>query len=259
MNGRGWAYAAVVLGGGMSIAANVAHTYVVNPHPSALAVGFSVFWPVALFVAIEIMARTAWPRGWGWRVLRFGGLTPVAAVAAVVSYRHLSGLLAVYGEHVVTIHFGPLAVDGLMAVAATALFVPGRRQPVEAPAFAPAPARVELPAEARPAPSARPRRRKPVRRPAALTRQMPTELEADGATRAQVTQRLGISERGYGRYCRARSRRPARTERLPGSTGRALCLSAPPELARPARRSWSQFRNRPPVLNALNTLALPQG
>ena len=75
-------------------------------------------WPVFLFVAIEILARTTWKPGARWIVLRFGGLIPVAAVAAVVSYRHLSGLLDFYGEDALTVAIGPLAVDGRVAVPA---------------------------------------------------------------------------------------------------------------------------------------------
>jgi hypothetical protein len=54
-------------------------------------------------------------------VVRYLGLGLVAAVAAVVSYRHLSGLLTHYGEDPWTAQFGPLAVDGLMVMATGAL------------------------------------------------------------------------------------------------------------------------------------------
>ena len=133
-SGRGWGYVGAVLGGLVSIAANVAHSYVPPAHASAGwhppigdVVG-AVFWPVALFVAIEILARTAWPRATRWVVVRFLGLLPVAVVAAIVSYGHLSGLLAHYGESALTSHLGPLAVDGLMVMASSALMAtaPGR-------------------------------------------------------------------------------------------------------------------------------------
>jgi hypothetical protein len=125
--GRGWAYAGILLGGAVSIAANVAHSFVpptgaaATWHPHAGAVAFAVVWPVFLFVAIEILARTPWRAGIRWWLLRCGGLLPVAAVAAVVSYRHLSGLLAFYGEDQLTVAIGPLAVDGLMVMATGAL------------------------------------------------------------------------------------------------------------------------------------------
>ncbi len=129
MNGRGWAYAGAVLGGAVSVAANVAHSYVPPAEgwpadtagPELGAVAAAVFWPVALLVAVEILARIAWPEGWRWTAVRFGGLLPVALVAAFVSYQHLSGLLAHYREDPVTAHVGPLAVDGLMVLATAAL------------------------------------------------------------------------------------------------------------------------------------------
>ncbi len=125
--GRRWAYAGIALGGLVSIAANVAHSYVpptgapAGWHPHAGAVVGAIVWPVFLFIAIEILARTTWPAGRRWWALRFGGLLPVAAVAAIVSYKHLSGLLAFYGEDRLVVTIGPAAVDGLMAMATGAL------------------------------------------------------------------------------------------------------------------------------------------
>jgi hypothetical protein len=132
--GRGWAYTGALLGGAVSIAANIAHSYV--PPVGALAgwvpergaVGSAVFWPVALLVAVEIFARTGWPTGKRWVVARFLGLLPVAIVAAVVSYRHMSGLLAFYAEDPLTATIGPLAVDGLMVMATSALIGTSRRR-----------------------------------------------------------------------------------------------------------------------------------
>jgi ribosome-binding protein aMBF1 (putative translation factor) len=125
--GRVWAYVGAGSGAGVSVAANVAHSYVPpagaaagwSPHPGAV-VG-AVFWPLGLLVAIEILARVRWPAGGRWVAVRFGGLLPVALVAAVVSYRHLSGLLAFYGEDTITARVGPVAVDGLMVMATGAL------------------------------------------------------------------------------------------------------------------------------------------
>lgn len=125
--GRGWAYTGVVLGVFVSVAANVAHSYVPpagSPptfSPPLGSVIAAVFWPIALFVVIEIMARNPWPPLARWKWLRFGGLTIVATVAAIVSYRHQAGLLAFYGEDTLTATIGPLAVDGLMVMATGAL------------------------------------------------------------------------------------------------------------------------------------------
>ena len=147
--GRSWAYLGALVGAGVSVAANVAHSYVPptgagpgwSPHAGAV-VG-AVFWPVALLVAIEVLARVAWPAGARWLVVRFGGLGPVALVAAVVSYRHLSGLLSFYGEDGITSTVGPLAVDGLMVMATGALLAtrPGGARPAVGQRRAPVPRR----------------------------------------------------------------------------------------------------------------------
>ncbi|HEX8345162.1 MAG TPA: hypothetical protein VF657_10585 [Actinoplanes sp.] len=127
MSGRGWAYTGATLGGLVSIAANIAHSYVPPTNVSADwapkpgAVVGAIVWPIFLFVAVEILARTAWPHGLTWQLLRWAGLVPVAVVAALVSYRHLSGLLAFYGEEPLVCVLGPLAVDGLMVMATGAM------------------------------------------------------------------------------------------------------------------------------------------
>jgi hypothetical protein len=130
--GRGWAYVCAQLGGAASIAANIAHSYVPpagapaewSPQPGAVI--SAVFWPVAVLAAIEAFARVPWPDGARWVLLRFGGLLPVALVAAVVSYLHLSGLLASYGAESFETRVGPLAVDGLMVIGTGALIATSR-------------------------------------------------------------------------------------------------------------------------------------
>jgi hypothetical protein len=132
MSGRGWAYTGASLGGAASIAANVAHSFIPpanaaldwTPEPGAV-VG-AIVWPVFLFVAVEILARVAWPTGLTWQAIRWAGMLPVAAVAALVSYRHLSGLLAYYGEEPIVCVLGPLAVDGLMVMATGAILATGQ-------------------------------------------------------------------------------------------------------------------------------------
>jgi len=168
--GRGWAYTGVILGGVVSIAANVAHSFIPpvtaprNWHPSLGAIGFSMAWPVLLFVAVEIFVKPAWSRGGSYFLLRWLGLLPVALVAGFVSYRHLAGLLLHYGEEPIVAYAGPIAVDGLMVMATGALLVTGRLrhpapatlvaavQPTSAPAAAPA-AAPSGPAAPTPAPA----------------------------------------------------------------------------------------------------------
>ncbi len=130
--GSGWAYSGVVVGATVSIAANVAHSFLPPAHapqgwaPEKGAVASAVVWPVVLFWAIEILVRVQWPRRWSYAFLRWAGMLPVAGVAAFVSYRHLSGLLAHYGEDAIVSHVGPLAIDGLMIMATGAIYA-GKR------------------------------------------------------------------------------------------------------------------------------------
>ncbi|MEU5906146.1 hypothetical protein ABZ780_17420 [Micromonospora sp. NPDC047467] len=142
-----WAYLGLVLGGLVSVAANIAHSFVPpkgapqdwSPEPGAVV--SAIVWPLFLFIAIEILARTPWPSGWGWDVLRWVGMPPVALVAAFVSYQHLSGLLRHYDEGTLVIWFGPIAVDGLMLMATAALLAAkhANTRPTElVPASAPA-------------------------------------------------------------------------------------------------------------------------
>lgn len=225
-SGRGWAYVGAMLGGLVSVAANVAHSYVPPAgaasswSPETGAVVGAVFWPVAVFVAVEILARTAWPTGARWTALRFLGLLPVALVAAVVSYRHLSGLLSHYGEDGLTAVIGPLAVDGLMVMATGALIATGARRAVaevatvepptvDAPAPVPAPEPMPVvtePVVAEPvAPPTRGASRPPKRQPSAAERVARAVAKSPDATAAQIAARLKLSERTVQRHMRPKA------------------------------------------------------
>lgn len=121
--GRRWAYAGAALGVGLSVAANVEHVLVQGPAPVGAVVSAAAC-PVILLVALEIIARTRWPDGRRWLLLRWLALPTVAVVAASISYLHMRSLLLAYGESEWAATVGPLAVDGLMAVAVGALLVP---------------------------------------------------------------------------------------------------------------------------------------
>lgn len=137
--GRGWARFGFGVGVTASVAANVAHSYVPPPDvagdaswsPAAGAIVAAAFWPLALVISVEVIQRVQWPSGWVWRATRWGGMTAVAGIAAVISYRHLSGLMGAYGEDGLSSTIGPLAVDGMMVVCSAALLAIGdnaRRQ-----------------------------------------------------------------------------------------------------------------------------------
>jgi hypothetical protein len=126
--GRGWARTGVGAGAAVSIAANVLSTFIRpddqpeswTPHLGAV-VG-AVWWPVSLFLALEVLVSSRWGSSRWWLALRLCATAPVAAVAAFVSYQHLSRLLDSWGEDSFTVGFGPVAVDGLMVVCSAALY-----------------------------------------------------------------------------------------------------------------------------------------
>jgi hypothetical protein len=131
------AWISFALGVTVSIAANVLHADLDGSTTPELA--GSAFWPLALLLSIEVLTRVTWPTGLLWGIARFGGVGLVALVAAVLSYRHMAGLLGSWGEDRWNSHLGPLAVDGLMLVSATALLAISK---AKAPAETTAPARV---------------------------------------------------------------------------------------------------------------------
>lgn len=120
-HGETWARVGAAAGGVVSIAGNVLETAFGHAvHPGAVFGAF--WWPVCLFLAIEVFAARLWGTGaWSW-LLRAATSLPVAAVAATTSYHHLSKLLDMWGEDGFTVRFGPVAVDGLMLLCAGALY-----------------------------------------------------------------------------------------------------------------------------------------
>jgi uncharacterized protein DUF2637 len=123
----------LVTGVAASVAANVAHSFVPPANagagwtPPAGAVIAAAFWPLALFLAVEVLTRVPWRSGGWWAFARYGGVSVVALVAAIVSYRHMAALLMTYREDWISAHIGPFAVDGLMVVAGLALLTMSTR------------------------------------------------------------------------------------------------------------------------------------
>lgn len=118
-SGRRIAWLSFVLGIAVSVAGNVLHSALTPAGPGELF--GAAFWPLALMLSIENLTRVRWQFGRWWMAARVIGLLLVGIVAAVLSYRHLAGLMTSWGEDRFNAHLGPLAVDGLMLLAATAL------------------------------------------------------------------------------------------------------------------------------------------
>lgn len=111
-----WAVRATLLLGVIaSIAANVLHA---QPHPISQAIAA---WPsFALLLTVELIARIPVTRA-GIAVLRLTATTTVAGIAAWVSYWHMAGVAARYGETGITPYLLPLSVDGLILIASISL------------------------------------------------------------------------------------------------------------------------------------------
>jgi hypothetical protein len=127
-----WAVrATLVLGVAASVVANILHAQD-NPISQAIAA-----WPpLALLLTVELISRVPVHR----RSLAFARLlatATIAGIAAWVSYWHMAGVAARYGETGASPFLLPLSVDGLIVVASICLVeLGGRISSLEAEAIA---------------------------------------------------------------------------------------------------------------------------
>jgi hypothetical protein len=117
-----WAVRATLwLGLTASTVGNILHAER-NPVSQAIAA-----WPViALYLTIELISRVPVHRRWltATRLLAAG---LIAGIAAWVSYHHMAGVAARYGETGASPYLLPLSVDGLIVVASICLVELGGR------------------------------------------------------------------------------------------------------------------------------------
>jgi len=122
----------LVLGVAASVAANVLHA---RPDPVAQII--AAWPPLALLLTVELISRVPVDR----RLLaaaRLVATTGIAAIAAWVSYWHMAGVAARYGEHGASPYLLPLSVDGLVIVASVSLVELAGRLRTAHPASQPA-------------------------------------------------------------------------------------------------------------------------
>jgi hypothetical protein len=117
-----WAVrATLILGVAASVVANILHA-LDNPISQAIAA-----WPpLALLLTVELISRVPVHR----RSLAFARLVATAAIAGIaawVSYWHMAGVAARYGETGASPYLLPLSVDGLIVVASICLVELGGR------------------------------------------------------------------------------------------------------------------------------------
>jgi len=142
-----WAVrATLLLGVAASVVANVLHA-LDNPISQAIAA-----WPpLALLLTVELISRVPVHRRW-LAAARLLATAIIAGIAAWVSYWHMAGVAARYGETGASPYLLPLSVDGLIVVASICLVeLGGRISTLESPATAHEPAPATTPAMQDPA------------------------------------------------------------------------------------------------------------
>jgi uncharacterized protein DUF2637 len=114
-----WAVRATLsLGVAASVAANILHA-LNNPISQAIAA-----WPpLALLLTVELISRVPVHRRLlaGIRLAATAATAAIAGIAAWVSYWHMAGVTARYGETGASAYLLPLSVDGLVVVASISL------------------------------------------------------------------------------------------------------------------------------------------
>nr|WP_204003213.1 DUF2637 domain-containing protein [Micromonospora andamanensis] len=112
-----WAVrATLALGVAASVAANVLHA---RPNPISQAI--AAWPPLALLLTVELISRVPHHRR-HLGAIRITAATVIAAIAAWVSYWHLVGVAARYGETGYgAAYLLPISVDGLVIVASVSL------------------------------------------------------------------------------------------------------------------------------------------
>jgi hypothetical protein len=138
-----WAVrATLTLGVSASVAANILHA-----HHNLISQTIAAWPPLALLVTVELISRVPVHRA-ALAAVRVLATVAISGIAAWISYWHMVGVVAHYGETGLSPYLMPFSVDGLIVVASICL--------------------VELSAQIRPTTAAA-----PITQPAAATRPEP--------------------------------------------------------------------------------------
>jgi len=122
-----WAVRATLgFGVAASVAANVLHA-----DPNLISQTIAGWPPMALMLTVELVSRVPIHRR-SLAVLRVLATFVIAGIAAWVSYWHMAGVAARYGETDASPYLLPISVDGLIVVASISLVeLAGRIRAVE--------------------------------------------------------------------------------------------------------------------------------
>ncbi|WFE27658.1 DUF2637 domain-containing protein [Solwaraspora sp. WMMD791] len=109
-----------------SVTANILHA---QPNPISQAI--AAWPPMALLITVELVTRVPVHRR-TLGAIRVVAASTIAAIAAWISYHHMVGVVARYGETGTVPYLLPLSVDGLIIVASVSLVeLAARRREVD--------------------------------------------------------------------------------------------------------------------------------
>jgi hypothetical protein len=249
-----WAVRGVLaLGVAASVTANILHA---NDNPISQTI--AAWPPLALLLTVELISRVPVHRR-SLAVARVFATVAIAGIAAWVSYWHMAGVVARYGETGATPYLMPFSVDGLVivasvclvelagriraatepttdAISATATAKPAAIQvpatltatgtPADATASAPA---VNSTGTATITATTKPTRQQVARRPASADKVARAAARMPGATVAAIAAKAGVSESTARRYLPTPT--TASTPTDPPATAATVASATP---ARPA-------------------------
>jgi len=111
-----WAVRIVLtVGLAASVAANILHAL-----PNPISRTIAAWPPVALLLTVELVSRIPVTRRWR-AAIRISATATIASIAGWISYWHMQGVTARYGESGSSSYLVPLTVDGLIVVASISL------------------------------------------------------------------------------------------------------------------------------------------
>ncbi|GGL05326.1 DUF2637 domain-containing protein [Mangrovihabitans endophyticus] len=195
---------ALSLGVATSVAANVLHA---DPNPISQAI--AAWPPLALLLTVELISRVPVQQR-RLAAVRLAATASIAGIAAWVSYWHMAGVAARYGEAGAAPYLIPLSVDGLVVVASVCLVeLAGRladltRQPDTGPAIAsevPQPVADTTTDNASDTPPDRPVR--PARKRSAATAVARMRTRHPDMPAREIARRLGVTDRTVRRHLSA--------------------------------------------------------
>ncbi|HEX6500974.1 MAG TPA: DUF2637 domain-containing protein [Micromonosporaceae bacterium] len=206
-----WAVrAALTLGVAASVAANILHAL---PNPISQAI--AAWPPLALLLTVELISRVPMHRR-ALATARLAATAAIAGIAAWVSYWHMAGVAARYGESGSSAYLLPFSVDGLIVVASVSLVeLAGRIRELEREA------QVEATA-----PAIRTATPQPGTRPASATTEATPPVDAPAAKPAtRPSSRSRSSRSGTATGTGRADAPPARRPRRPAAETAALAAA----------------------------------